>query len=283
MIDLSAVRALPHALQATVEPRFIDLNGHMNVSFYVHLFDRAVWSFFEAFGLDLDYARRGNAAMFAVEEHVRYLGELHEGDALTIHTGVRELRPKTVRMQQYMVDPRRQRIAAAREVVGMHIDRGSRRSAPFPEDRLARLREAASERPAGEPLDEPAAQAHARAWIEAWNRPDIEAVLAMFADDAVFTSPKAEALVGRGRLQGKAPLRAYWQEALARINEQHGRLHFTLEQALWSPGAQALTILYRTVAGAEPAQRAAEVLQFQGDRVVEGQALYGALAEPAKP
>ena len=36
------------------------------------------------------------------------------------------------------------------------------------------------------------AVAFSRAWVDAWNRRDIEAVLAHFHDDAVFSSPIAQ-------------------------------------------------------------------------------------------
>src|SRR3954471_22222502 len=91
-------------------------------------------------------------------------------------------------------------------------------------------------------LDDAGAQRFARAWVEAWNRRDVEAVLAHFADDATFISPKAEVVVGQGRLENKAALRRYWESAMARV----GRMHFVLEAALWSPTAQALTISYET-------------------------------------
>jgi acyl-CoA thioester hydrolase len=280
MLDLSTARALPLSLRASVEPRFIDAMGHMNVAWYVHLFDRAVWVFFDGHGLDPESRRRANTGVFAVEEHLRYLAELREGDPLEVHTGVLEVRPKTLRLRQYMVDPARERVSAVREVVAVHIDFGTRRSAPFSADTSALLRAALCRPPAGEPLDEASAQQWARDWIEAWNRRDVEAVLARFAEEAVFFSPKAEAVMGKPRVGNKAELRAYWLQAIARI----GTLHFTLDQAIWSASAQALTILYRTAVDAQPARRAAEVLHFQGDRVVRGEGLYGALAEaPATP
>src|SRR5687767_383183 len=59
-------------------------------------------------------------------------------------------------------------------------------------------------------------QAFARRWIAAWNARDLEAVLAMFADDAVFTSPLARRLQpdSGGIVHGKQALREYWQTAL---------------------------------------------------------------------
>ena len=36
---------MPRVLEASAAPRFIDAMGHMNVAWYLHLFDRATWNF----------------------------------------------------------------------------------------------------------------------------------------------------------------------------------------------------------------------------------------------
>lgn len=46
-------------------------------------------------------------------------------------------------------------------------------------------------------------------WVAAWNRADVEAVLAHYADDVVFVSPLAATLTGDPEVLGKAELRAY--------------------------------------------------------------------------
>ena len=117
-----------------------------------------------------------------------------------------------------------------------------------------------------------AAQQFARQWVADWNRGDVEAVLAHYADDAVFVSPKAERFTGNARVTGKAALRAYWTTALAKI----ATLHFDLAEAFWSERTQTLIVLYQATLGAQPPVRVAEVMQFVGGEVVRGEGLYGA-------
>jgi steroid delta-isomerase len=274
MIEVAEAQALELTVEAAVEPRFLDAMGHMNVAWYVYLFDRGVWEFFERHGLDEQYLRGAARGMFALEENLRYLSELREADALTVHTGLLELKPKTVRLLQYMVDTKRQKVAAVREVVAAHIDLATRRSTTFTERVVAQLQAAPSAAPPGGALSEAAAQAFAREWIAAWNRRDVEAVLAHFADDAVFISPKAEQVVGNGCVEGKAALRAYWNKALEQIRS----LHFELEEAVWSPRAETLTVIYTSTVQDRPPVRATEIMRFKSGRVVLGRALYGASA-----
>lgn len=270
MVELAEARALELTVEATVEPRFLDAMGHMNVAWYVHLFDRGIWEFFSRHGLDEAYLRGASRGMFALEESLRYLAELREGQPLTVHTGVLELRPKTVRLLQCMIDRDGQKIAAVRDVVAAHIDLTNRRSIAFSESVLAQLQ--AAPRVAAAPLTEVAAQQFARDWVAAWNRRDAEAALAHFADDAVFVSPKAERFAGTARIAGKAALRSYWQTALSKID----KLQFSLDQAFWSPQAETLTIVYQAQLADQPPVRATEIMRFRGPHIVHGEALYGA-------
>jgi len=111
-------------------------------------------------------------------------------------------------------------------------------------------------------------------WIDAWNRRDIEAVLAHFADGVTFTSPVAAAITGSATVRGKDAIRAYWQAALARST----RLVFTLDHALWDTEGRELAIVYeRDADGAR--SRMCEMLAFDAaGRVVRGEVMHGAEA-----
>jgi acyl-CoA thioesterase FadM/ketosteroid isomerase-like protein len=272
MVDLSQARALELTVEAQVEPRFLDAMGHMNVAWYVHLFDRGIWSFFARHGLDERYLQGAHRGMFAVEENLRYLSELREGDPLQVYTGVLETRPKTLRLLQYMVDSKQQKVAAVREVVAAHIALENRRAVAFSPEILAALHALPLASPPTASLTQASAHLFARAWVDAWNRRDVEAVLAHYADDCVFLSPKAERVVGSGRVEGKAALRHYWQTALGQI----ARLEFTLEDASWSPRTETLTVVYRSVRDGQSPVRSAEVMRFSAGKIVQGEAFYGA-------
>jgi ketosteroid isomerase-like protein len=103
-------------------------------------------------------------------------------------------------------------------------------------------------------------------WLAAWNAHDLEAILAHFADEVVFTSPLALQIVdgSDGVLRGKVALRAYWSEGLRRNTE----LHFEIEDLYL--GVNTIVIHYRNHAGA----LVNEVLTFDGPLVIEGHATY---------
>ena len=114
--------------------------------------------------------------------------------------------------------------------------------------------------------------AFAQAWISAWNRRDVDAVLAHFADDAQFVSPVARALTGSSVLRNKQELADYWRTALARISS----LKFTLDHAAWDERRCELIVVYEANLNGER-KRAGEIMQFDAaGKQVRGEALYGA-------
>jgi hypothetical protein len=111
-------------------------------------------------------------------------------------------------------------------------------------------------------------------WLEAWNAHDVDAVLAHFHDDVLFSSPVAAALLpeSSGVVAGKPALRAYWTAALDKVPD----LHFTLERVF--QGVNIVVIQYRNQKNVV----VNEVLVFEGDKVREGFGTYPSnVADPA--
>ena len=130
---LPDVLAWRRTLDATVEPSFIDANGHMNMAWYMVLFDRASWAFFAALGL-----RAGHTTgPFAVEATQRFHAELFEGDEVAVHTQVIAVGKSSMSVRHAMVDVARRRIAATVDIVAVHVDKTTRRAVPFGAEQVA--------------------------------------------------------------------------------------------------------------------------------------------------
>jgi steroid delta-isomerase len=84
------------------------------------------------------------------------------------------------------------------------------------------------------------AEKFAEEWAQAWNRHDVEAVLAHFRDEVIFASPTALAVTGSPVVHGKDALRAYWTAALART----GSIRFSVLRVLWDAASRELAIIY---------------------------------------
>lgn len=59
----------------------------------------------------------------------------------------------------------------------------------------------------------------AHAWLEAFNKYDVDALVALYADDATHTSPKIRAKhpEALGMLRGREALAQWWRESNARL------------------------------------------------------------------
>ena len=122
------MRVMPHV--EPVRPEWIDYNGHMNVAYYLVAFDNATDAFFDALGFDEAWRKRTGHSFFAVEGHIRYLGETKlAADAKRIHYF------HTMRVEGSGA------IASTFECLSLHVDMRTRKSAPFAPDDLARVRE----------------------------------------------------------------------------------------------------------------------------------------------
>ena len=112
-------------------------------------------------------------------------------------------------------------------------------------------------------------RAFADRWISEWNHKDVEAVLAHFSEDVVFTSPRAKAIVGSSRVEGKSSLREYWTKAINRIRT----IRFTLN-CVMSDGDRMSIVYIAEIDGER--MRSVESLVFGDDGLVrDGEAMCG--------
>ena len=79
--------------EGEVLPEWIDANGHMNLAYYVVLFDYATDTLFNAIGIGLDYKDTTNHGTFVAETHNLYERELLVGEGVRIATQCSEGRP----------------------------------------------------------------------------------------------------------------------------------------------------------------------------------------------
>jgi len=113
----------------------------------------------------------------------------------------------------------------------------------------------------------------AETWIACWNRRDVNAVLAHFADEAQFVSPAACNIVGRSVLRNKKELEGYWRTALEHVS----LLEFKLDHATWDERRCELNFIYEAGLNGEH-KRACEIMKFDAfGRQIRGEALYGAV------
>jgi len=125
--------------QMAVQDDWIDYNGHMNVAYYVVLFDRCIDEAFAHLGLGPDYVKNRNASFFTVEIHVNYIRELPPESPVYCTFQLLAYDQKRVRAWLELFHADEGYLSASCEQLFLHVDMNARRTAPFPDDILLNL------------------------------------------------------------------------------------------------------------------------------------------------
>jgi acyl-CoA thioester hydrolase len=127
--------------EGVVNPEWIDINGHMNVAYYVLAFDKAVDDLWARLGVTDEYIRSTSGSTFAVECHVTYQRELREADPYIVTAQILAYDEKRIHQFQRMYHARENFLAATAEWMNLHVDLGARKVSPWPGFVLEALRE----------------------------------------------------------------------------------------------------------------------------------------------
>ena len=119
---------------ARVEADWIDHNGHMNVAYYTQVFDQAADAFIQNLGFTPDYRERKNKTMMAVESHVAYEREAHNGDHLDVVVRLAAYDAKRFHLFCEMFHREDAVRAATCEWMLLHVDFAKRRATEFDDE-----------------------------------------------------------------------------------------------------------------------------------------------------
>jgi acyl-CoA thioester hydrolase len=134
MTDLMVVET-----RIRILPEWIDLNGHMNVAYYVLAFDQATDTLYKTLDIAGDYLERQRHSVFTLAMNVDYVREVFAGDEVRIASRMLDHDRKRIHYFHEMFHAAEGWLSAANECLAIHVDMTTRRSAPFAEPALARL------------------------------------------------------------------------------------------------------------------------------------------------
>jgi acyl-CoA thioester hydrolase len=128
--------------EAVVEPEWIDSNGHMNLAYYVVVFDRATDALYAALDIGDAYREATGHSCFTVETHTLYEREVRLGDRLSVRSWLLGADTKRLHYFHEMFHVDSGERSAAQELMALHIDMGVRRVTPYPAERYTALQQA---------------------------------------------------------------------------------------------------------------------------------------------
>src|ERR1700712_5256039 len=86
----------------SVQPEWLDANGHMNLAYYVVVFDRGTDAWLDLAGMGEAYRALGNT-VFAVETHTLYRRELRRSEAMTVRSWLIGADAKRIHLAHEMI------------------------------------------------------------------------------------------------------------------------------------------------------------------------------------
>ncbi|TVR95412.1 MAG: thioesterase-like protein [Rhodospirillales bacterium] len=138
--DETAEAPAPLSLhREAVRQEWLDYNGHMNVAFYVLVFDHASDAVLDHVDLGTAYRERSTGSVFVTEAHVTYEQEASAGDVLRIESRILGFDGKRFILYHEMFLGDGDAVISANEVMCLHVDLTTRRTAPIPPAAAHRL------------------------------------------------------------------------------------------------------------------------------------------------
>ena len=129
-------------VENVVKPQWVDEYKHLNMAHYLTICDQANWAFFNWINHPVQtIEERAGHEYVIVENHVCYLGELAEGDALSISTQLTAMDDKRYLLFHRVLDAEGN-IAATNEVKFLGFNLETRRPEawqPIVAERLAQI------------------------------------------------------------------------------------------------------------------------------------------------
>ncbi|VWD39793.1 thioesterase [Burkholderia lata] len=130
--DPAAPIATPLELhRCTVQPEWVDYNGHMSESCYLLVFGDSSDAFFRYFGIDDDY-RKAGCSIYSAETHIRHLREAMLGEPLRLTVRLLDMDDRRLHVFHSMHHATTGAQLATGEQLLTHVDMRAKRSAPFP-------------------------------------------------------------------------------------------------------------------------------------------------------
>lgn len=144
---------LPYrAAEQVLKPEWIDFNGHLNMAYYVVLFDWGVDEVQDQIGLGVKYAETSGFTTFSAEFRIRYVRELPPGATVYSTFRLLDVSPKAYHFCQELRHADGW-LSATGEGISLHIDQSGPRVAPYPDHVLKNLEAMLAEHSA-EPVPE---------------------------------------------------------------------------------------------------------------------------------
>ena len=115
---------------------YTDYNNHLNVAYYVRIFDIAADVMLDNFNMGGESAKENKKTTFVAEMHTIYNQEVRLGEQVETHITYVDHDKKRIHYRLSMFHKGKKYLAATNEVLSLYVDLGQRKVVEFDPDRL---------------------------------------------------------------------------------------------------------------------------------------------------
>ena len=113
-----------------------DYNNHMNLSFYILVFDRAAEKILSQFKMGEEAAKNEKRSTMVVETHTTYNNEVKEGDDVEVFLSYFSHDKKRLHYKLEMYEKGKNNLSATTEVLALYMNLDLRKVAEFENEKL---------------------------------------------------------------------------------------------------------------------------------------------------
>jgi len=115
---------------------YTDYNNHLNVAYYVLIFDLAADVMLDNFKMGGESAKRDQKTTFVAEMHTIYNQEVRLGEEVETHLTYVNHDKKRIHYRLSMFHKEKKYLAATNEVISLYVDLSKRKVTEFDKDRI---------------------------------------------------------------------------------------------------------------------------------------------------
>ena len=119
-----------------VKQEWVDYNNHMNMAYYVLVFDQIWEIILEKFKMGEQSAKSTQMSTMVVETHTTYNNEVKEGDEVEINLTFFDHDKKRLHFKMEMIEKSSKKLSATLEMLSLYIDLNKRRVAEFEDEKV---------------------------------------------------------------------------------------------------------------------------------------------------
>ena len=124
----------PPVYETVARAEWADRNQHVNIRYYMAIFDDAGDAFYPSVGLsDSDHRARKSGTM-DLEHHTHFVREVRPGDRIAVYLRIVGVSSKRFHYLMFLLNECSGQVAAIFECVNTFVDLTERKSAPWPAD-----------------------------------------------------------------------------------------------------------------------------------------------------